>query len=163
IPSSSASTTIGSPCSMSCIFWCWSSHTSISRSMKQQPGFVTWPSSAFARRSSTTMLANSCRTRCPSQRPGCEQAAGGDVESGFEFVRSANRGVQQGDEVPVDLLGQVTSSLFAQQQVQREATPDVRPRRAQVSEEVGVGTAGVFQSVGQDGEAGRVQVACGVV
>src|SRR5262245_48633515 len=44
-------------------------------------------------------------------------------------------------------------SSLAQDQVERPAPPDVRPRRAQVRQELGVGAAGLFEGVGEDGQA----------
>src|SRR5262245_19889848 len=44
-------------------------------------------------------------------------------------------------------------SPLAQDQVERPAAPDVRPRPAQVRQELGVGAAGLLQGVGQDRQA----------
>src|SRR5262249_60656139 len=45
-------------------------------------------------------------------------------------------------------------SPLAQHQVERPAAPDVRPRRAQVAQQVGLGAAGLFEGAGQHGHAG---------
>src|SRR5262245_20679873 len=47
-------------------------------------------------------------------------------------------------------------SLLAEHRVERPAPPDVRPRRAQVAQQLRAGAAGLFQRVGQDGEAVEV-------
>jgi hypothetical protein len=49
------------------------------------------------------------------------------------------------------------TSGFAQSGVESMAPADVRPRRAQVPEQTGVGAAGRFQHFGQDSEAGGVR------
>jgi len=43
--------------------------------------------------------------------------------------------------------------LLAEQQVQHEAAADVRPRTAEVREDVGIVAAGVFEGIRENGEA----------
>src|SRR4051794_9498338 len=53
-------------------------------------------------------------------------------------------------------------SGLPQHQIERPAAANVvEPRRPQVREERGVVAAGLFERVGEDGEAGRVEVAGG--
>src|SRR4051794_21087093 len=54
-----------------------------------------------------------------------------------------------------------TGALPADDQIQRPAPPDVGPRPAEVLEDGVVGAAGFLEGVGQDGEAGWVEVAAG--
>jgi hypothetical protein len=51
-------------------------------------------------------------------------------------------------------------SLLAQQQIDHEAAPNLVPRLAAVVQDVSVAAAGVFEGVGQDGQA--VEGAVGV-
>src|SRR6266542_5177160 len=48
-------------------------------------------------------------------------------------------------------------SLLAEDEVDRPAAADVRPRPAQVCEDIGVRSTGLFQRVGQNGEESRIQ------
>ena len=59
------------------------------------------------------------------------------------------------------LVGFLRRLLPPQDQVHRPAAADVRPRPAQVPEEVGAGATGVFQGVGQHGETGWIEGAGG--
>src|SRR5262249_39638204 len=56
-----------------------------------------------------------------------------------------------------------SGSPLAQDQIDCPTPTDMRAGTAQVPEDVGVGPAGFFEAVGQNGEAGRVQVAAGEV
>ena len=47
-------------------------------------------------------------------------------------------------------------SRFAEDQIERPAAADVRPRPAEMAQEVGIRAAGFFEGVGKDSEA------CGV-
>src|SRR5947209_3047585 len=54
-----------------------------------------------------------------------------------------------------------THSLFRQQQIDRPTSPNVRPWPAQVFEDRGIGAAGVFKGVGEDGEMAGFEGASG--
>src|SRR4051812_32110882 len=57
------------------------------------------------------------------------------------------------DAVSYTTLNQVACSAQPECQVERPATSDVRAGAAQMAENGGVGAAGLFQRVGEDGEA----------
>src|SRR4051794_24274640 len=71
-----------------------------------------------------------------------------------------NPGTRSGSSPPGHRPSFMASPL-AQDQIDREATPDVRAGGAEVREEGGVGAAGLFQSVGQHAKACLVEVAGG--
>src|SRR6516165_7131692 len=50
-------------------------------------------------------------------------------------------------------LNPYTSSTLLQHQIHRPAPPHMRPRPAQVAEQIGVGAAGVLQGVGEQARA----------
>src|SRR4051794_6376624 len=49
------------------------------------------------------------------------------------------------------------SSVNGSHEVHTPATANVRPRSAQMAEKIGLVATGLFQSVGQDGETGRIE------
>src|SRR5262249_52795983 len=44
------------------------------------------------------------------------------------------------------------TSFLAQYEIERPTSPDVRPRRAQMREDFGVGAIGLFEGIGENGE-----------
>src|SRR4051812_9498915 len=85
---------------------------------------------------------------------------GGGAVGGRNFLppvaERSSRGRQEvpAGGTPIPATGGRGRRLFlAQDEVQRPAAPDVGAGRAQVGEDVGIGAAGVFKSVGEDGQS----------